>query len=49
VLRVSGFDDVSDVLGGFGAWERASLPAACGDGAESADDTPQIGPRSAVQ
>jgi DMSO/TMAO reductase YedYZ molybdopterin-dependent catalytic subunit/rhodanese-related sulfurtransferase/glyoxylase-like metal-dependent hydrolase (beta-lactamase superfamily II) len=46
-LRVSGFDDVSDVLGGFGAWERAGLPAGCGDEAESADDTPQIGPRAA--
>ncbi len=26
VLRASGFDDVSDVLGGFGAWEDAGLP-----------------------
>ena len=26
VLRVSGFDDVSDVLGGFAAWQSARLP-----------------------
>jgi glyoxylase-like metal-dependent hydrolase (beta-lactamase superfamily II)/rhodanese-related sulfurtransferase len=26
LLRASGFDDVSDVLGGFGAWEDAGLP-----------------------
>jgi glyoxylase-like metal-dependent hydrolase (beta-lactamase superfamily II)/rhodanese-related sulfurtransferase len=26
VLRASGFDDVSDVLGGFGAWQGAGLP-----------------------
>jgi hydroxyacylglutathione hydrolase len=27
VLRASGFDDVSDVLGGYGAWESANLPS----------------------
>jgi rhodanese-related sulfurtransferase/DMSO/TMAO reductase YedYZ molybdopterin-dependent catalytic subunit/glyoxylase-like metal-dependent hydrolase (beta-lactamase superfamily II) len=47
VLRVSGFDDVSDVVGGFGAWQRAGLPASCGGAAEIVDDTPQIGPRAA--
>jgi hydroxyacylglutathione hydrolase len=26
VLRASGFDDVSDVLGGYGAWDSANLP-----------------------
>jgi glyoxylase-like metal-dependent hydrolase (beta-lactamase superfamily II)/rhodanese-related sulfurtransferase len=26
VLRASGFNDVSDVLGGYGAWEEAGLP-----------------------
>lgn len=26
VLRASGFDDVSDVLGGYGAWKDADLP-----------------------
>jgi hydroxyacylglutathione hydrolase len=26
VLRASGFDDVSDVLGGYGAWDSADLP-----------------------
>ena len=25
VLRASGFDDVSDVLGGYGAWDSADL------------------------
>jgi DMSO/TMAO reductase YedYZ molybdopterin-dependent catalytic subunit/rhodanese-related sulfurtransferase/glyoxylase-like metal-dependent hydrolase (beta-lactamase superfamily II) len=47
VLRISGFDDVSDVVGGFGAWQRADLPVSCGDEAEIDDDTPQIGPRVA--
>ena len=27
VLRAAGFDDVSDVLGGYGAWESANLPS----------------------
>jgi hydroxyacylglutathione hydrolase len=27
VLRASGFEDVSDVLGGYGAWENAKLPS----------------------
>ena len=27
VLRASGFDDVSDVLGGYGAWDSAELPS----------------------
>jgi rhodanese-related sulfurtransferase len=30
VLRASGFDDVSDVLGGYGAWEDAGLPTSGG-------------------
>lgn len=47
VLRVSGFDDVSDVLGGFGAWQGAGLPSSRADQREIADDTPQIGPRAA--
>jgi DMSO/TMAO reductase YedYZ molybdopterin-dependent catalytic subunit len=44
VLRASGFDDVSDVIGGFGAWQTAGLPSACG---EVIEDTPQVGPRAA--
>ena len=47
VLRASGFDDVSDVLGGFGAWEAAGLPSSCGAEADIVDDTPQIGARAA--
>jgi hydroxyacylglutathione hydrolase len=27
VLRASGFEDVSDVLGGYGAWDSANLPS----------------------
>jgi rhodanese-related sulfurtransferase len=26
VMRAAGFDDVSDVVGGFAAWEQAGLP-----------------------
>ncbi len=47
VLRASGFDDVSDVLGGFGAWQSAGLPSSCGAEADIIADTPQIGPRAA--
>lgn len=45
VLAAAGFDDVSDVVGGFGAWQAAGLPTSSGE--ESDDDTPQIGPRAA--
>jgi rhodanese-related sulfurtransferase/glyoxylase-like metal-dependent hydrolase (beta-lactamase superfamily II) len=31
VLRHAGFSDVSDLLGGFGAWSAAGLPTATGD------------------
>jgi glyoxylase-like metal-dependent hydrolase (beta-lactamase superfamily II)/rhodanese-related sulfurtransferase len=31
LLRASGFDDVSDVLGGYGAWEDAGLPLSGGE------------------
>lgn len=31
VLRASGFNDVSDVLGGYGAWRDAGLPIAGGE------------------
>ncbi len=34
VLRASGFNDVSDVLGGYGAWQAAGLPVAGGAEAE---------------
>jgi DMSO/TMAO reductase YedYZ molybdopterin-dependent catalytic subunit/rhodanese-related sulfurtransferase/glyoxylase-like metal-dependent hydrolase (beta-lactamase superfamily II) len=44
VLQASGFDDVSDVIGGFGAWQTTGLPSDRGD---SAHDIPQVGPRAA--
>jgi DMSO/TMAO reductase YedYZ molybdopterin-dependent catalytic subunit len=47
VLRASGFDDVSDVVGGFGAWQNAGLPSSRGADAGIVADTPQIGPRAA--
>lgn len=46
-LRASGFPDVSDVIGGFAAWQGAGLPSSGGDAAETAGGTPQIGPRAA--
>jgi glyoxylase-like metal-dependent hydrolase (beta-lactamase superfamily II)/rhodanese-related sulfurtransferase len=39
VLRASGFDDVADVLGGFGAWQDAGLPVTGGAKADSVADT----------
>jgi DMSO/TMAO reductase YedYZ molybdopterin-dependent catalytic subunit/rhodanese-related sulfurtransferase/glyoxylase-like metal-dependent hydrolase (beta-lactamase superfamily II) len=47
VLRAAGFSDVSDVVGGFGAWQRAGLPSSGGEDGDRADDTPQVGPRAA--
>jgi rhodanese-related sulfurtransferase/glyoxylase-like metal-dependent hydrolase (beta-lactamase superfamily II) len=47
VLRASGFEDVSDVVGGFGAWQSAGLPSSREANAEIVDDTPQIGARAA--
>jgi rhodanese-related sulfurtransferase/glyoxylase-like metal-dependent hydrolase (beta-lactamase superfamily II) len=35
VLRQAGFDDVSDLLGGYGAWSAAGLPVSIGDAGES--------------
>lgn len=46
-LRASGFDDVSDVLGGFGAWQSAGLPSSCGGEADIVAETPQLGPQAA--
>jgi rhodanese-related sulfurtransferase/DMSO/TMAO reductase YedYZ molybdopterin-dependent catalytic subunit/glyoxylase-like metal-dependent hydrolase (beta-lactamase superfamily II) len=47
VLQASGFDDVSDVLGGFSAWQAAGLPMSWGGKSDIVDDTPQVGPRAA--
>ncbi|OBH04584.1 hypothetical protein A5696_04665 [Mycobacterium sp. E2699] len=45
VLRSAGFDDVSDVVGGFGAWQDAGFPVSDRD--EIASDAPRVGPRAA--
>ena len=46
VLRASGFADVSDVVGGFGAWQAAGLVSSCGNEA-GVEDSPQVGARAA--
>ena len=47
MLRAAGFDDVSDLVGGFGAWQAAGLVSSCGDEVEAIGDAPQIGARAA--
>jgi len=47
VLRVSGFEDVSDVVGGFGAWQTAGLPSSRGEEGYSIGDAPNVGARTA--
>ncbi|OBK56395.1 MBL fold metallo-hydrolase [Mycobacterium kubicae] len=39
VLRASGFEDVSDLLGGYGAWEDAKLPTTGGEQAQHLAET----------
>lgn len=47
LLSQAGFEDVSDLLGGFGAWEAAGLPvSASGDHTDSVH-APQVTARSA--
>jgi rhodanese-related sulfurtransferase len=46
VLQATGFDDVSDVIGGFGAWEAAGLPSSHCDDSDT-DGIPQVGPWAA--
>ena len=46
VLLEAGFADVSDVLGGYAAWEGAGLPITTPDTAEQAGSTPQAGARA---
>lgn len=46
VLREAGFADVSDLLGGYTAWEGAGLPVVR-DGASSTGDVPEVGARAA--
>jgi DMSO/TMAO reductase YedYZ molybdopterin-dependent catalytic subunit/glyoxylase-like metal-dependent hydrolase (beta-lactamase superfamily II) len=45
VLASDGFSDVSDLLGGFAAWEGAGLPVSQGEADEGA--TPHVGARAA--
>jgi DMSO/TMAO reductase YedYZ molybdopterin-dependent catalytic subunit/rhodanese-related sulfurtransferase/glyoxylase-like metal-dependent hydrolase (beta-lactamase superfamily II) len=47
VLRASGFEDVSDLVGGFGAWQCAGLPSSVGGGADIIGDVPHTGARAA--
>lgn len=47
VLRAAGFDDVSDLVGGFGAWQSAGLPLSVRDADDGRDVIPQVGPRAA--
>ena len=47
VLSAAGFLDVSDLLGGYGAWESAGLPTATSDDASDLGATPQVGARAA--
>jgi DMSO/TMAO reductase YedYZ molybdopterin-dependent catalytic subunit/glyoxylase-like metal-dependent hydrolase (beta-lactamase superfamily II) len=46
-LRAAGFDDVSDLLGGYGAWASAGLPTATPGLAVSVGATPQVHARAA--
>src|SRR6185312_4519937 len=47
VLRTAGFGDVSDVVGGFGAWQNAGLPSSRGDEGDSIGEAPHVGARTA--
>ena len=47
VVRAAGFSDVSDLKGGFHAWDAAGLPIAIGAGDEIVGGTPHVTPRAA--
>jgi DMSO/TMAO reductase YedYZ molybdopterin-dependent catalytic subunit/rhodanese-related sulfurtransferase/glyoxylase-like metal-dependent hydrolase (beta-lactamase superfamily II) len=47
VLRAAGFEDVSDLIGGYGAWKSADLPSSRGDKADIIGDAPHVGARAA--
>lgn len=47
VLLDAGFEDVSDLLGGYVAWEGAGLLISTGDTAAEVATTPQVGARAA--
>lgn len=44
-IREAGFEDVSDLVGGFGAWQNAGLPTS--RGGDSIGDAPHVGARTA--
>ncbi len=47
VLVEAGFADVSDLLGGYHAWENAGLPTSAGEGSFEGGTTPAVGARGA--
>ncbi len=47
MLADAGFVDVSDLLGGYGAWAGAGLPTSTADAASDVGATPQVGARTA--
>ena len=47
VLLEAGFADVSDLLGGYHAWESAGLPSSAGEGSFETGTTPAVGARGA--
>jgi rhodanese-related sulfurtransferase/DMSO/TMAO reductase YedYZ molybdopterin-dependent catalytic subunit/glyoxylase-like metal-dependent hydrolase (beta-lactamase superfamily II) len=47
VLRAAGFEDVSDLLGGYAAWTDAGLPIALPGAEVTAECAPQLGARAA--
>jgi DMSO/TMAO reductase YedYZ molybdopterin-dependent catalytic subunit/rhodanese-related sulfurtransferase/glyoxylase-like metal-dependent hydrolase (beta-lactamase superfamily II) len=47
VLRAMGFEDVSDLVGGYRAWHTAGLPSSRGDDADAIGNAPHVGPRAA--
>jgi rhodanese-related sulfurtransferase/glyoxylase-like metal-dependent hydrolase (beta-lactamase superfamily II) len=49
VLRAAGYPDVSDLLGGYTAWDGAGLPVVADGSAPSALAVPAVGARAARQ
>jgi DMSO/TMAO reductase YedYZ molybdopterin-dependent catalytic subunit len=47
VLQAAGFSDVSDLLGGYPAWEGAGLPVAVAGSVEPIGTVPHVGARAA--
>ena len=47
VLLEVGFADVSDLLGGYYAWESAGLPTSTGESSVTSGTTPTVGARGA--